>query len=218
MADIIALKRQRASNKGKLTYIINNFKKSPDMVIEECKAKLARVEKLMEEFTAIESRILALEKNLEIDQEYEEKYHFAITELNTRIRQLGFQTALNNTTTEDALNTTQGRSDIKLPKLNIPVFSGNYMEWQSFHDLYVSSIHDYTKLSPVQKLQYLKSLLRGEAANLLRHFAVTDANYIEALQKLRHRYESKKYIMNSFIHGFIDQPSITTPSNTNINA
>ena len=37
-------------------------------------------------------------------------------------------------------------ANIKLPKLNLPVFSGNYMEWTSFFDLFKGAVIDNSSL------------------------------------------------------------------------
>lgn len=95
-------------------------------------------------------------------------------------------------------------ADIKLPRLNIPKFSGDYQEWFAFFDLFNSTVHHNKSLSKSQKLQYLKSLLEGEAAVLLNHLAITDQNYDEAYEKLSSRYNKKKHIMSSFIKSFLD--------------
>lgn len=66
--------------------------------------------------------------------------------------------------------------EIRLPPLLLPSFSGDYSDWTSFLDIFSSSINANVNLSDAQKLQYLKSSLKGEALNLIQHFAITNAN------------------------------------------
>lgn len=80
-------------------------------------------------------------------------------------------------------NTSFTSADVRLPKLNIPVFEGNYSEFKSFFDLFNSSVHNNNSLTGSQKFQYLKGLLKGEPAMLIRHLAVSDQNYEEAKKK-----------------------------------
>ena len=166
MSDISGLKKQRSVNKGKLTLIINSLKKNPgEISIEECRTKLARVEKLMEEFTSIENSIFDLDQSQEPDMEYEENYYKAVTEISVLMRKLGLNVGKSSGSFDQSMNHTQNTNvEVRLPKLNIPPFAGDYKEWQSFYDLFSSTIHDSTSISPVQKFQYLKGLLRGEAA------------------------------------------------------
>ncbi|KAL0810541.1 hypothetical protein ABMA28_010661 [Loxostege sticticalis] len=60
-------------------------------------------------------------------------------------------------------NCVTNSSKVKLPKVNIPNFSGNYSEWNTFRDLFKSLINNNQNLDNVQKLLYLKSYLCGEA-------------------------------------------------------
>lgn len=52
--------------------------------------------------------------------------------------------------------------DIKLPTLKLPELKGEYNEWLLFKDAY-TMIHDNTSISAIQKFQYLRSALKGEA-------------------------------------------------------
>ncbi|HBK83129.1 MAG TPA: hypothetical protein DDZ41_05955, partial [Flavobacterium sp.] len=146
--------------------------------------------------------------------EVEATYYEVENLLNTWIRKRSLTTGFNaNAVNDTTANASQSHfADVKLPKINIPVFSGDYMEWQSFYDLYLSTIHEKDYLTCSQKFQYLKSLLRGEAEALLRHYSITEANYREALEKLVQRYDRKKHTINVFIKRFIEQSKITTPT------
>jgi len=171
---------------------------------------------LMEEFTDLELRIFTLNPDENSDFTYEENYYTAISSLNNWIRSKNLdQGILNiNTTNNATLNGEQ--SQVKLPKIHIPFFSGEYSEWQSFYDMYTSTIHEAPGLNSVQKFQYLKGLLKGEAAVLLRHISITEGNYIGALNKLKERYDRKKHIISTFIRTFIKQPAINTLSAANV--
>lgn len=49
------------------------------------------------------------------------------------------------------------------PKIEIPVFSGNYSQWPTFLDLYAAAIHNNPTFSKAQKMQHLKGKLKGVA-------------------------------------------------------
>ena len=51
---------------------------------------------------------------------------------------------------------------LKLPQLDIAPFSGDILKWQEFWDAFEASVHQ-AKYAPVDKLNYLKSKLKGEA-------------------------------------------------------
>ncbi|GFR24690.1 uncharacterized protein TNCT_224971 [Trichonephila clavata] len=59
-------------------------------------------------------------------------------------------------------------NNLKLPRIELPVFTSNYMDWILFHDLFLASVGNNNTLSDSQKLQYLKLSVKGEAATLLQ--------------------------------------------------
>lgn len=103
-------------------------------------------------------------------------------------------------------------TNVKLPKVVIPTFSGRYTEWTSFRDLFLSLIHNNDSIDDVQKLHYLKGHLSGEPEQLLRHTSVTDANYQECWQMLNKRYDNKRYLSNSMLKRLINQSNVTESS------
>jgi hypothetical protein len=56
---------------------------------------------------------------------------------------------------------------LRLPKLELPSFSGSYTEWTSFWDIFEASVNRNLTLSDSQKLNYLKAVLKGESAHLI---------------------------------------------------
>ncbi|KAL0884187.1 hypothetical protein ABMA27_016192 [Loxostege sticticalis] len=104
------------------------------------------------------------------------------------------------------------QSQVKLPEIHIPKFSGNYTEWITFRDLFVSMIHKNESLDNVQRLQYLKGYLTGEAEQLIRYIPVSDANYNQCWKLLEQRYCNKKYLAHNILKRFLSQKNATTVS------
>ncbi|XP_064074465.1 uncharacterized protein LOC113394292 [Vanessa tameamea] len=98
---------------------------------------------------------------------------------------------------------------VKLPQIQLPKFSGLYEEWQTFHDMFTSLIHQNTALSPVQKMHYLKSSLTGEPEILLRNLTTTDSNYEDAYEQLIRRYNNKRYNCNEIMKRLLSQRNAT---------
>ena len=71
-------------------------------------------------------------------------------------------------------SSSAARNNTRLPKLNLPSFSGNYKQWTSFIDLFNSSVDSNSQLSNAQKLQYLKASLTNDAAKLLSSFTIIE--------------------------------------------
>ena len=86
---------------------------------------------------------------------------------------------------------------VKLPKIKLPEFSGDVLEWPTFWDSYSSTIHENKMLSNVDKFKYLMGCLREEAKDTLRGFQITEAQYAVAVKQLQDRYNDKEFILHS---------------------
>ncbi|XP_026746190.1 uncharacterized protein LOC113507533 [Trichoplusia ni] len=153
------------------------------------------------------------EKIYDVFQETYIQYKAAIKE--------ALQPLLEATIPVPMLSTAEGQrssesNEIKLPKIKIPTFSGKYEEWQTFFDLFFSLIHRNTKLSPVEKLHYLKSNLSGEPEVILRNYTTTDANYDDAWIELVKRYNNKRFNCNAILRVLFSQKYVHTESASSI--
>ncbi|XP_045540744.1 uncharacterized protein LOC123722565 isoform X1 [Papilio machaon] len=110
------------------------------------------------------------------------------------------------------------KQQVKLPNIEVPTFAGNYEDWPTFQDLFISLIHKNDGISKVQKLQYLKLSVSGEAENLLKHIQVTEDNYDQAWEVLRQRYNNKRLIVTSILRKLFNQKRLQSPSVSHIKA
>lgn len=107
-------------------------------------------------------------------------------------------------------HTSKKDTHLKLPEMNLPPFSGKLSEWMPFKDQFTSSIINHPDLYPVQKLQYLRSALSGEAFSLIKNLPTTAANFDVAWRILEERYNKKYNIIMDHISTFFNVPSVTT--------
>ncbi|KAJ0171671.1 hypothetical protein K1T71_012434 [Dendrolimus kikuchii] len=98
------------------------------------------------------------------------------------------------------------------PHIDIPTFSGSYHLWVSFKDLFLETIHRNRCLSNAQKMQFLKSKLKGEAEKLVQHLNISSDNYTACWELLDHRYSNPKLIFNSHMHIIMNLPMIPQQS------
>ena len=73
---------------------------------------------------------------------------------------------------------------VRLPKINMMPFDGDIMLWTQFWDLFERYIDKHT-LSDVNKFQYMKGLLSGQAANVIAQLLITEENYRPAVDALK---------------------------------
>jgi hypothetical protein len=96
--------------------------------------------------------------------------------------------------------------DMKLPKLELEQFHGNYLEWTTFKNTFEAAVHNNNKLSKVQKFAYLKSLLKGEPSRCTADLALTDGNYDQAWAQLHDRYENQRKIQMAIMDRYVSLP------------
>ena len=109
---------------------------------------------------------------------------------------------------QPSMSLSSTRSDYhKLPKLNLPTFEGDILNWQSFWDSYESAIHTNPSLGDVQKFNYLKSLMNAEALQTIAGLSMTNANYAKAISLLQERYGQVHKIIQTYMQSLLDMPA-----------
>ena len=68
----------------------------------------------------------------------------------------------------DSSSSSPGKTQVKLPKLELKKFNGDHSKWISFWDTFDASAHKKENLSPIDKYSYLTSLLKQSAAEAIR--------------------------------------------------
>lgn len=198
----------------------DNFDKLPKDRITKVylEGKLEVVEQLWSEFLSghkelflnVHSEDLANSTYAKEDiyDQMEELYSWFKCDLKTSL--------LKFTSSNDEQGTSQvvhgKNSQVKLPKINIPTFSGKYLEWPTFKDLFKSLVHSNDDLEDIQKFHYLKGYLTGEAEQLVRHISIADCNYDRCWQLLEERYNNKKYLCQQTLKRLFSQKNIVNES------
>jgi len=99
----------------------------------------------------------------------------------------------------------------RLPKLTLPKFSGDPLTWQTFWNSFYVAIHGNPNLSGIQKFNYLKPQLHGDAARTIAGLPLTDSNYQHAITLLQDRYGQHHKIVNAHMQALLEMSS---PSNS----
>lgn len=81
---------------------------------------------------------------------------------------------------------------VRLPKISIPLFSGEFKAWEQFRNLYETLIHKNKHLSEIEKFQYLSSSLVGTAKQCISSFQLSADNYQLAYDALLAKYASPR--------------------------
>ena len=94
----------------------------------------------------------------------------------------------------------------RLPKLTLPTFGGDPLKWQTFWDSFDSAVHSNNVLTNVQKLNYLRAHLEGEAARTIAGFPLTSVNYQQSVDLLKGRFGDQQRIVNAHMHALMNLP------------
>lgn len=209
--NLAVLKKQRAVIKGSCTRIktyvesVTAINTAVTAQLEERKLKL---EQYWLEYNAVQSQIEILEEAESDDRAaFEDAFYAVSSKMRELINPPGNTrgVARSPTTVSEASDAT---TRVRLPKLNLPTFSGRYDEWFPFFDTFASVIHFNASLSCVQKLQYLKASLTGDASNVISSLEISDANYDVAWTLLKERYDNKRVIVQNHIKAILELPSM----------
>ncbi|XP_050558193.1 uncharacterized protein LOC126912059 [Spodoptera frugiperda] len=102
------------------------------------------------------------------------------------------------------------------PKIDIPTFSGNYQKWISFKDLFQEAVHNNKSIPNAQKMQLLKTKLKGEAERIIQHLNISSENYKVCWDILNHRYNNDRLIFTSHMNILLSIPTMQNQVDTQI--
>lgn len=192
---------------------VESFADSPE--VTQLQLRLKKAETYLDIFNNIQLNIETLdEEELTSNQrqQFEDMYYGIIASAKT--------TLTNMQETKQDIKITQISSEntanIKLPTLSLPTFQGNYDQWLLFKDSFTSLIHANDSLTNIQKFQYLRSSLRGEALQLLRALETSAENYEIAWNLLHNRFENKRLIINTHMKGLVEISSVHKESHVSL--
>ncbi|XP_068144195.1 uncharacterized protein [Drosophila tropicalis] len=100
----------------------------------------------------------------------------------------------------------------RLPPIDTEVFSGDYLKWPTFRDLFTAIYKGDSRISPVEKLYHLLAKTRGEANLIVAKFPLTNDGFETAWNALKQRFENKRLIVNSQFRALLDLPQISHES------
>ncbi|UYV63732.1 hypothetical protein LAZ67_2005453 [Cordylochernes scorpioides] len=104
------------------------------------------------------------------------------------------------------------KANIKLPQFDLPIYDGDMGTWINFKELFLTTIDAHPGLTNIQKLQYLNSAVKGEAARLIRGFPLLSENYGQAWSTLLSRYNNPRELAYAQVSKIFSLRAIKNPS------
>lgn len=168
---------------------------------DELIANCGVMKEMLEELRSLDNELLeyleddALKKDVIESRELATRYRVLITIMEAKTK--GSAEKKSREVREPPRHKT-----IQLPYLQLKKFDGNPTEWAAFWDSFASAIDKNPDLEDVQKFNYLKSYLQGNAARALGGIQATNENYAEAISMLKDRFGNKQTVIGSHMSKF----------------
>jgi len=190
---------------------IENVKK----VLKEVCSNRDRLEELHSEK---ESELTKLLENNPGSEEIENSVNQELEKIEEYINRIQSAVATAETLIERELERTPLERDkdsacIRLPKITLPKFSGNVLEYVEFHEGFETAINK-SNLSGVEKFAYLKGQLSGEALSTIAGLSLTNGNYTVAMELLNERYGDKNTLIRAHVRELLSLESV--PNNQSV--
>ncbi|KAJ8980119.1 hypothetical protein NQ317_013554 [Molorchus minor] len=209
IADRDTLVQKRGRIKAKITRIetyVSLNENNMTIDVNEFVIRESMLVRAYEDYDVIQDTLESIEAEQEQDRVAVEGQY---TTLHSKLKTIIQTRSRENNNTQSRLSnvgalSTAPVSQVKLPNINIPVFSGKYENYRPFIELFTALIDADIHLNNVQKLLYLKTVLKDEPLSMVNELPITDANYTVALDLLRKRYDVKLVTINCHIRGLLD--------------
>ena len=112
------------------------------------------------------------------------------------------ETPINTDSSENISSNTE-QIKCKLSKLVVKEFDGNVLNWQTFWNQFKSTIHSKVNINNIDQFGYLKSFLCPSACETISGFALTNQNYLEAVELLKRRYGNPQLLINTYMEQLV---------------
>ncbi|XP_055613515.1 uncharacterized protein LOC129759958 [Uranotaenia lowii] len=194
---------------------LTNYDEERDM--NEVAIRLARLDNLMENFEAIQGEYETYDDepefaaaNAKVRARVEEQYFRVKGGLVSKVPPL--PPISTNPLNQQGAPAIAHVTGVKLPTIELPKFDGDLNEWLTFRDSFSSLIHSSPEIPCIQKFQYLRSALRGDALKLIESLNITANNYAVAWEALLNRYSNtyllkKKHLQALIVHSKVSGKS-----------
>lgn len=180
--ELSALKRRRGNIKAACTRtetFVNNVQGLTPIVRAQLEERRLHLNTYWEEYSEIQSRIEAIDDEESSDRTgFEETYYSLCARIRHQLQSEEAELRARSSSPSIAVEgSVESLSHVRLPRLNLPTFSGKYEEWFPFHDTFTEVIHNNKSLGNAQKFQYLRAALTDEAKNIISALEVSDRHY-----------------------------------------
>jgi len=202
---------QRTALRGSLVKRYNQFRNIIEEInpnVNDLKLQVNKVERTFEKLEEVSDTITNQLTSEEIENDIYDREKYEDYVLDVRVKFESFSTE------EKAPSVSN--TNVKLPKLEIPKFSGDTLKWLEFFELFECNVDKNSKLSDIEKFSYLRGLVEGKAANTISGLQLSSANYKTALNLLKTRFGSNSKILKAHVRELLNIDAIKYVKNSRL--
>ncbi|XP_076392692.1 uncharacterized protein LOC105661897 [Megachile rotundata] len=192
------LKRQCASIKAQTTRIKNSLNEELDSAA--LNVRKTKLEELYNAFQETQFKLESVDESGNYESnlvEFEVSYYTCAETIERLLNKTARCVSANS-------NKVQTNTNITLPRIELPIFNGSLLEWQSFYDSFKSMVHENEEILGVQKFHYLKRSLRGEVSSVIDTLNASHENYLVAWELLVKRCNQPRKIIQMHLKSLFE--------------
>ena len=206
-------KRARAQAKGKLTQFVKSIDSLLQLPFEEvsqerCKYVISETEVLLNQYDMKQSALEVLVEEDDMLEEIKEAsgHRTEVVEKLIKAKELLGKVSerSKNVSSHSKSSDEVKKQSVSLPKLRLPIFEGDILQFQEFWDKFTTVIDSREDISVVDKFSYLQSLLKGSASACLQGLALTSVNYDTAKELLNQRFGRTEKVIIAHIQKLLN--------------
>ncbi|XP_070528294.1 uncharacterized protein [Cardiocondyla obscurior] len=207
--------QKRKSIKSQITNLSNLFEKKA-LDNDTLRLRLACVTALYQAFEKFNDELAIVDPDEAHDREFTQiqdrfyllagKIKKSLNAINTPSTSTSNLNTSNTSQFENATTMSANSHWVKLSKASLPVFDRKFENWLSFKNGCNNMIGLQTDLTDIDKLEYLKSLLKNDAANKVKIFSVNGVNYTKTWELLERCYEVKRILIARHLSLILNSP------------
>jgi hypothetical protein len=225
MVELRGLKIKRGQFKTAQLRQFNNFIEGDADDDQEIKKRFDKIVEIWDKFQNIqyaiketlkqtiphnkeEGQLERIERKEDEEIAFENSYFRLVAYAKRRLRQLNQSNEVTTIAETDA--TSAAKSSVKLPTITLlSHLMGNIVNGCNSKMHFLSLIDRNPALSEIQKLQYLRGILKNETLQFIEGLETTTENYSTAWKLLSNHYENRRLIISTYLKELFETASIT---------
>lgn len=190
---------------------------SSDTTLEELKGHIKVIEDEWERFCKIHEKLGQSARRSILTHPYMTEgvyeqtfsvYRAALTLAHKQVARLTAQSHSTHPSSTSSQSTTGTTQPNKLPEIKLPTFSGNYIAWPAFRDLFKSMVINDSSITDVQRMHYLSSHMTDSAAQLIASMPLNEDSFASAWAILTQRFENPRLLVSAHLSRITDNSII----------